>query len=83
MEVNGATVPVLQDLKPRSKSYIFSNPTGLLFSIQFAQPAISLVNLAETAALENRSLIPDNVFFVGHSLGEYSSLSGCAGVFSV
>lgn len=82
-KVDDATVPVIHELAPDSMSYTFRNPAGILFSTQFAQPAISLMNLAETAALKTRSLIPDNTLFAGHSLGEYSALAGCASVFSV
>lgn len=82
-EVDGVKVPVMQGLSLISKSYTFRNPVGLLFSTQFAQPAISLMNLAETASLVAKDLVPQNATFAGHSLGEYSSLAGCASVFSV
>ncbi|EFW18012.1 putative PKS/NRPS-like protein biosynthetic cluster [Coccidioides posadasii str. Silveira] len=76
-------VPIMAGLTPESESYTFHNPTGLLFSTQFAQPAISLMNLAEMARLESRGLVQSDATFAGHSLGEYSALAACAGVLSV
>ena len=71
-------VPVIDGLTPESESYTFQDPRGLLFSTQFAQPAISLMNLAEMASLKSRGLVPQDLQFAGHSLGEYSALAGCA-----
>lgn len=62
-----------------SESYTFQEPRGLLFSTQFAQPAITLMNLAETASLQSRGLMQQDAYFAGHSLGEYSALAACAG----
>ena len=61
-----------------SESYTFQEPRGLLFSTQFAQPAITLMNLAETASLQSRGLMQQDAYFAGHSLGEYSALAACA-----
>ncbi|KAL8830553.1 MAG: hypothetical protein Q9191_001360 [Dirinaria sp. TL-2023a] len=76
-------VPIIDGLTYESESYTFQDPRGLLFSTQFAQPAISLMNLAEMASLKSRSLVPADLQFAGHSLGEYSALAGCADFMSL
>ncbi|KAH8892337.1 hypothetical protein GQ53DRAFT_806166 [Thozetella sp. PMI_491] len=76
-------VSVFDGLTESSSSYTFQNPDGLLFATQMAQPAISLLNLAEMAALRSRGLILDKALFAGHSLGEYSALAGCASILTV
>ncbi|KAJ4422983.1 putative PKS/NRPS-like protein biosynthetic cluster [Gnomoniopsis sp. IMI 355080] len=81
--VDGIAIPVARGLNSSSTSYSFQNPAGILCSTQFAQPAISLMNLAEAASLEALGVVPDKMMFAGHSLGEYSALSACADVFSV
>ncbi|KAH8885019.1 hypothetical protein GQ53DRAFT_829395 [Thozetella sp. PMI_491] len=81
--VTGKPIPVMDDLSPNASSYTFRNPSGLLFSTQFAQPAISLLNLAEMATLQSRGFVQQNARFAGHSLGEYSALGACGGVFGV
>ncbi|KAJ5151391.1 fatty acid synthase beta subunit [Penicillium canariense] len=73
------TVPVIGGLTEKSTSITFEEPNGLLFSTQFAQPLISLLNVAEMAALDARGLVQDGSAFAGHSLGEYSALLACAG----
>lgn len=72
------TVPVMDGLTYDSESYTFQEPRGLLFSTQFAQPAITLMNLAEAASLQSRGLMQQDTYFAGHSLGEYSALAACA-----
>lgn len=72
------SIPVMDGLTYDSESYTFQEPRGLLFSTQFAQPAITLMNLAETASLQSRGLMQQDAYFAGHSLGEYSALAACA-----
>lgn len=72
-------VPVIDGLNSESDSVTFEDPNGLLFSTQFAQPAISLMSTAEMAALKARCLVQQDAMFAGHSLGEYSALLSCAG----
>ncbi|KAJ0148346.1 Radical S-adenosyl methionine domain-containing protein 2 [Fusarium oxysporum f. sp. albedinis] len=55
-------------------SYTYTSESGLLSSTQFTQPAIVLMELAIIADLRARQLIPDDVVYAGHSLGEYSAL---------
>ena len=76
-------IPVMDGLNLESESYTFQEPRGLLFSTQFAQPAITLMNLAEMASLKSRGLVQQDSLFAGHSLGEYSALAACSGFMSL
>lgn len=67
--------PIIKDLTTESKSYTFSDPRGLLFSTQFAQPIIVLLEQAAMADLKHRGVIQKGASFAGHSLGEYGALS--------
>jgi fatty acid synthase subunit beta len=70
--------PIIKDLTMESKSYTFSDPRGLLFSTQFAQPIIVLLEQAAMADLKHRRVIQEGALFAGHSLGEYGALSAFA-----
>lgn len=61
-------------INENTTKYVFTSESGLLSSTQFTQPALGLMELAIMADLEARQLIPSNVTFAGHSLGEYSAL---------
>ncbi|KAF5649396.1 fatty acid synthase subunit beta [Fusarium sp. NRRL 52700] len=63
--------------------YVFTSDSGLLSSTQFTQPALGLMELAIMADLEARQLIPANVTFAGHSLGEYSALMAVGSIMSL
>lgn len=80
MGTNGENIlePIIKDLTSNSESYTFSDPRGLLFSTQFAQPAILLAENAMFADMRNRGLVQENAQFAGHSLGEYGCLSAIA-----
>lgn len=67
--------PIIKDLTIESKSYTFSDPRGLLFSTQFAQPIIVLLEQAAVADLKHRGVVQEGASFAGHSLGEYGALS--------
>ncbi|KAL9609772.1 MAG: hypothetical protein Q9167_005484 [Letrouitia subvulpina] len=73
---NGQTIekPVIKDLFPESTSYTFQDERGLLFSTQFAQPALTLMEMAEFEHLRSLGLVQEDAMFAGHSLGEYSAL---------
>ncbi|KAF2107795.1 acyl transferase domain-containing protein [Lophiotrema nucula] len=70
--------PILAGLSNSSTSYRFSEPRGLLYSTQFAQPAILVLEKAAFAAMQERGLVQQNAVFAGHSLGEYGSLAALA-----
>ncbi|KAK3901809.1 acyl transferase domain-containing protein [Staphylotrichum tortipilum] len=69
--------PILAGLTPRSRSYTFSYPKGLLMSTQFSQPALALMDIAEFAHLQARGVVQAGARFAGHSLGEYAALGAC------
>jgi len=66
---------IFKEIDENTESYTHRAPHGLLYSTQFAQPALTLMAKASFAALKARSLIPDGSTFAGHSLGEYAALS--------
>ena len=72
--------PIVKNLTSRSQSYTFSDPRGLLYSTQFAQPALVLTEMATFADLESRGMIQKGATYAGHSLGEYSALGTLAKV---
>lgn len=72
------SVPLLKTLNDRSESYTFSDPQGLIFSTQFAQPAIVLVEKASFEDMRSKGLVQEQGMYAGHSLGEYGSLSALA-----
>ncbi|KAK5122532.1 hypothetical protein LTR85_003795 [Meristemomyces frigidus] len=71
-------VPIIDGLTASSESVTFEEPRGLLFSTQFAQPAICLMEAAETSSLKDAGLIQQGAPYAGHSLGEYTALHACA-----
>lgn len=61
-------------LHPRSPSYTFHKAQGLLYSTQFAQPALVVMEMAQFAHLRARGMVQSDARFAGHSLGEYAAL---------
>lgn len=70
-------VCIVQGLNARSTSYTFSYPKGLLFSTQFSQPALALMEIIEYTHLDAKSVTRKGSLFAGHSLGEYAALGAC------
>ncbi|KAL4930380.1 acyl transferase domain-containing protein [Aspergillus undulatus] len=66
---------VLAGLTPTSTSYTFTHPKGLLYSTQFAQPAILLFEAAAFAELRAKGYVSSEAVYAGHSLGEFGALS--------
>ena len=58
-----------------TRSYTHRSHKGLLFATQFAQPALTVMEIAAFKHMESRGLIDPQVPFAGHSLGEYSALA--------
>ncbi|KAL1842324.1 hypothetical protein VTJ49DRAFT_5492 [Mycothermus thermophilus] len=76
--------PLFPSVTPASTSYTHSSPNGLLFSTQFAQPALTIMELAAFKDMESRGLIePSGCTFAGHSLGEYAALLSTSGVMTL
>jgi fatty acid synthase subunit beta len=69
--------PILKGLTPKSASYTFSYPKGLLLSTQFSQPALALMEMVEYEHLKAKGVVQSGAQFAGHSLGEYAALGAC------
>lgn len=70
--------PILEGLTRKSSSYTFSESRGLLYSTQFAQPAITLLEKAAFEDMRAKGLVQEGAAFAGHSLGEYGALAALA-----
>ncbi|KAL4907692.1 hypothetical protein BDW74DRAFT_189141 [Aspergillus multicolor] len=66
---------VLTGLTSASPSNTFKHPKGLLYSTQFAQPAILLFEAAAFAELRSKGYVSQGAVYAGHSLGEFGALS--------
>jgi fatty acid synthase subunit beta len=76
--------PIFPAVTPTSSSYTHSSPNGLLFSTQFAQPALTIMELAAFKDMEARGVVdPAGCHFAGHSLGEYAALLSTTGIMSL
>lgn len=74
---------IIEEITPRSKSYTFRDDRGLLSSTQFAQPALTIMELAEMEALRSHDVVQQGAMFAGHSLGEYAALAACTSIMSL
>ena len=72
------TERLLNALDPQSTSYTFADTEGLIYSTQFAQPAITILEKASFEDMRSRGLVQEGGVFAGHSLGEYGALSALA-----
>lgn len=66
---------VFPDVDERTSYYRHRSPEGLLFATQFAQPALTVMELAAFKDMESKGLISTEGCFAGHSLGEYAALA--------
>ena len=67
----------------RTGSFTFQHPEGLLFSTEFAQPALVLVELAAFRDMRAHGLVSPDATFAGHSLGEYAALAAVGQVLAL
>jgi fatty acid synthase subunit beta len=74
---------IFKDIDLNTDSYTFVSPTGLLSATQFTQPALTLMEKAAFEDIKSKGLIPHDIMFAGHSLGEYSALSSLANVMPI
>ncbi|CAK9441726.1 uncharacterized protein LODBEIA_P55940 [Lodderomyces beijingensis] len=74
---------IFKDIDHETTSYTFVSPTGLLSATQFTQPALTLMEKAAYEDIKSKGLIPSDIMFAGHSLGEYSALSSLANVMPI
>ena len=77
------TKPVIEGLTSESPCHTFRDERGILFSTQFAQPALTLMEMAELEHLRSKGLVQERALFAGHSLGEYSALGAFTTFMSV
>lgn len=74
---------IFKDIDNETTSYKFVSPTGLLSATQFTQPALTLMEKASYEDIKSKGLVPEDIMFAGHSLGEYSALSSLANVMPI
>lgn len=74
---------IFKDIDHTTTSHTFVSPTGLLSATQFTQPALTLMEKASYEDIKAKGLVPSDVMFAGHSLGEYSALSSLANVMPI
>ncbi|KAI0141938.1 fatty acid synthase [Pestalotiopsis sp. NC0098] len=67
--------PIFPSITERSASFTHSSPKGLLFATQFAQPALTIMEMAAFKDMQSSGVVDTNCQFAGHSLGEYSALA--------
>ena len=70
--------PIVKGMSSKSASYTFHDPRGLLYSTQFAQPALVLMEMAAFKNLRSKGVVQESAPYAGHSLGEYSALGALA-----
>jgi fatty acid synthase subunit beta len=66
------------DITSTTPSYTYRHPKGLLFSTEFAQPALTVTEKASFEDMAVRGLVSDKSKYAGHSLGEYAALCAIA-----
>ena len=74
---------IFKDIDEHTDSYVHRSPEGLLYSTQFAQPALVLMAKANFEVLKARGVVQEKSSFAGHSLGEYAALSAFSDFMSV
>lgn len=74
---------IFKDIDHTTTLYAFVLPTGLLSATQFTQPALTLMEKASYEDIKAKGLVPSDVMFAGHSLGEYSALTSLANVMPI
>lgn len=74
---------IFKSIDHTTTSYTFVSPTGLLSATQFTQPALTLMEKASYEDIKSKGLVPSDIMFAGHSLGEYSALSSLANVMPI
>ncbi|ODV81559.1 S-acyl fatty acid synthase thioesterase [Suhomyces tanzawaensis NRRL Y-17324] len=74
---------IFKEIDHTTTSFSFVSPTGLLSATQFTQPALTLMEKAAYEDIKSKGLVPSDVMFAGHSLGEYSALSSIANVMPI
>ncbi|KAF0719408.1 hypothetical protein As57867_001060, partial [Aphanomyces stellatus] len=71
---NICTIPLFPDIKATTTSFTFHEPQGLLFATHFGPCAIVLYEKAMYMEAKSRGAVPNDCYFAGHSLGDFSAL---------
>lgn len=71
----GVREKFFKSIDETTSSYTFRHEGGLLFSTEFAQPALAIMERAQYVHLRSKGLFSEKSLFAGHSLGEYSALA--------
>ncbi|KAK8091778.1 beta subunit of fatty acid synthetase [Apiospora hydei] len=75
-EIKAERRPMFPEIHERSTSYTHSSPKGLLFATQFAQPALTIMEMAVVRDMQAHGVLDaDGCHFAGHSLGEFAALA--------
>ena len=74
---------IFKEIDANTTSYTHRSPQGLLFTTQFAQPALTLMAKANFSVLQARGLVQEQSTYAGHSLGEYAALSSFSDFMSI
>jgi fatty acid synthase subunit beta len=80
--IDGESERFFTSITSTTTSYTFEHNAGLLFSTEFAQPALTVMERAQFLHLKSQGLVTSRAVFAGHSLGEYTSLSTIGGMMS-
>jgi fatty acid synthase subunit beta, fungi type len=75
VESNGKPEKFFKSIDETTIKYTFKHSAGLLFSTEFAQPALTVMERAQFLHLNSKGVVSPHALFAGHSLGEYSALS--------
>ena len=59
------------------------HPEGVLNVTQFTQVALTVLSVAGVASLREQGIFPQDAWFCGHSVGEYSALAAVIDLFSL
>lgn len=79
-DCNGQPRPVFKSITATTTKYTFQHSAGLLYSTEFAQPALTILGNAQFLHLKSHGLVDPNALFAGHSLGEYTALSAIGAI---
>ncbi|KAK8015932.1 hypothetical protein PG991_008820 [Apiospora marii] len=77
-EIKAERRPMFPEIHARSTSYTHASPAGLLFATQFAQPALTIMEMAVVRDMQAHGVLDitsGGCHFAGHSLGEFAALA--------
>ncbi|PVU88844.1 hypothetical protein BB561_005677 [Smittium simulii] len=76
-------LPLFPEITDFTTKYKFISPAGLINSTEFTQQLILLYEIVAFQDMVDHQLIPKNIMFAGHSLGEFCANYALAGVMGV